>query len=167
MTHQANTDRLPGNPPGADQADPPPQPETGPASGSPPKSSKLRTAARVSLGLALAGFGVAHLTFAREPFHAQVPDTLAEALPVSRDDIVLGSGIIEIGLGAALAALPQERRRVGAAVAAYFVAIFPGNISQLLKHEDAFGLDTDRKRAVRLGFQPLLVLWSLFGGGVI
>jgi hypothetical protein len=37
----------------------------------------------------------------------------------------------------------------------------------MVKHEDAFGLDTDRKRIVRLLFQPLLVLWSLFAGEVI
>ena len=42
-----------------------------------------------------------------------------------------------------------------------------GNISQLLKHADAFGLDTDRKRVVRLFFQPVLVVWALFAGGVI
>ena len=136
--------------------------------GEPPvRHSKIRAGARVVLGLALAGFGVAHLTVARQPFKAQVPEHLKEALPVSMDDIVLGSGIIEIGLGAALAGLPKERRRVGTAAAAYFVAIFPGNVSQLLKHEDAFGLDTDRKRIVRLLFQPLLVLWSLFAGEVI
>ena len=96
-----------------------------------------------------------------------MPETLAEALPVTTDDIVLGSGIVEIGLGAALLALPKERLRIGAAVAAYFVAIFPGNVSQLLRHADAFGLDTDRKRAVRLLFQPVFVVWSLFAGGVL
>ena len=57
--------------------------------------------------------------------------------------------------------------RIGSVVAAFFVAVFPGNISQLLKHADAFGLDTDRKRVARLFFQPLLVLWALFAGGVI
>jgi uncharacterized membrane protein len=93
-----------------------------------------------------------------------VPETLKDRLPASADDIVLGSGVIEIGLGAALVALPKERRRIGAATAAYFVAIFPGNISQLLRHSDAFGLDSDRKRIVRLFFQPVLVVWSLFAG---
>jgi uncharacterized membrane protein len=131
------------------------------------KPSAFRTAARVTLGVALTGLGVAHLTAGRKPFKAQVPRRLAKAVPASTDDIVLGSGIVEIGLGLALTALPKERRRIGAAVAAYFVAIFPGNISQLLKHEDAFGLDTDRKRIVRLFFQPLLVLWSLFAGEVL
>src|SRR3712207_7034231 len=30
---------------------------------------------------------------------------------------------------------------------------------------DAFGLDTDRARLIRLFFQPLLVLWALYAGG--
>jgi uncharacterized membrane protein len=119
-----------------------------------PKSSKPRTVARLVVGLALSGFGVAHLTIARKPFRAQVPERLAEALPVSTDDIVLGSGIIEIGLGAALVALSKERLRIGAALAAYFVAIFPGNVSQLLKHADAFGLDTDSPEAAKRGSSP-------------
>jgi uncharacterized membrane protein len=133
----------------------------------PVKSPDLRTAARLLLGLTLAGAGVAHLTIAREPFKAQVPDALVENLPVSVDDIVLGSGMVEIGLGAALAGLPKQRRRLGAAAAVYFVAILPGNISQLLKHADAFGLDSDRKRIARLFFQPVFVLWSLFAGEII
>ena len=133
----------------------------------PPKSSPLRTAARLALGTMLAGAGISHLTVAREPFRAQVPETLVKALPVSTDDVVLASGVVEIGLGAALLGLPKERLRIGSVVAAFFVAVFPGNISQMLKHADAFGLDTDRKRVARLFFQPLLVLWALFAGGVI
>jgi hypothetical protein len=54
---------------------------------------------------------------------------------------------------------------IGALLAAFFVAIFPGNVAQYLEGADAFGLDTDRKRLVRLFFQPLLVLWALYGGG--
>ena len=45
------------------------------------------------------------------------------------------------------------------------MAIFPGNIAQYVEGTDAFGLDTDGKRLVRLFFQPLLVLWALYGGG--
>jgi len=51
---------------------------------------------------------------------------------------------------------------VGWVVAAFFVAIFPGNISQYVNGIDAFGLDTDRARLVRLFFQPLLALWALW-----
>ena len=73
--------------------------------------------------------------------------------------------MIEIGLGAAFVALPRRRRLVGALLAAFFVAIFPGNVGQYLEGTDAFGLTTDRARFVRLFFQPVLVLWALFGGG--
>ena len=76
----------------------------------------------------------------------------------------LFSMIAALGI-AGFAALPRHRRLFGAMLAAFFVVIFPGNIAQYVEGTDAFGLDTDRKRLVRLFFQPLLVLWALFGGG--
>ena len=120
-----------------------------------------RTAARLLLGAAMVGAGVLHLTTQRQEFQAQVPDWF----PVDDDLTVLGSGVAEIALGASFIALPRKRRLVGALLAAFFVVIFPGNVAQYLEGTDAFGLDTDRKRLVRLFFQPLLVLWALFGGG--
>ena len=66
-------------------------------------------------------------------------------------------------LGAALVALPEERRRVGMILAAFFVAVFPGNLDQWLKHRKGFGLDSDTRRLGRLFFQPALVaaaIWS-------
>ena len=145
-------------------------PDAGPAEDlttAPPPAdqpSRLRTAVRLTVGLGLAGAGIAHLTVARKPFQAQVPQLLVDLLPVSADDIVVGSGVLEVALGAALAGLPKERRRLGAVTAAYFVAIFPGNIAQLAKRQDAFGLDSDLKRFIRLFFQPLMVLAALYGG---
>ena len=123
-------------------------------------SSPLRGAARVLLGVAMVGAGVLHLTSQREEFQAQVPDWF----PVDKDLTVLASGVAEIALGAAFIALPRRRRLVGALLAAFFVVIFPGNIAQYVEGTDAFGLDTDRARLVRLFFQPVLVLWALFGG---
>ncbi len=123
--------------------------------------SVLRTLARLALGTAMVGAGVAHLTSQRQEFQAQVP----EWLPVDEDLTVVGSGVAEIALGAAFVALPRRRRLVGGLLAAFFVAIFPGNVAQYVEGTDAFGLDTDRKRLVRLFFQPLLVLWALYGGG--
>ncbi len=55
--------------------------------------------------------------------------------------------------------------QVGWVVAAFFVAIFPGNISQYVNGVDAFGLDSDTSRLVRLFFQPLLVVWALWSTG--
>ncbi len=123
-----------------------------------PPTSRPRTAGRMLLGGILVFAGVSHLTFAREDFVAQVPDWF----PISDDPVVLVSGVVEISLGAALVAFGRGRIGVGLLVAAFFVAIFPGNIAQYLEHNDAFGLDTDRKRFVRLFFQPVLVAWALW-----
>ncbi len=120
-----------------------------------------RTAVRVLLGAAVAGAGVLHLTTQRQQFQAQVPDWF----PVDEDLTVLASGVVEIVLGAAFVALPRQRRLVGALLAAFFVVVFPGNVAQYVEGTDAFGLDTDRARLVRLFFQPVLVLLALFGGG--
>jgi uncharacterized membrane protein len=123
--------------------------------------SRPRTFGREILGLFLLFTGIGHLTFGREAFTAQVPDWL----PVADDLVVVGSGVVELALGAALIALPRYRVAVGWIVAAFFVAIFPGNISQYVNHVDAFGLTSDLARAIRLVFQPLLVLWALWSTG--
>ncbi|WP_097187080.1 DoxX family protein [Ornithinimicrobium cerasi] len=123
--------------------------------------SFLRTAARLVLGAAMVGAGVTHLTTQREEFRAQVPGWF----PLDEDLTVVGSGVVEIALGAAFVVLPRRRRLVGGLLAAFFVVIFPGNVAQYVEGVDAFGLDTDRKRLVRLFFQPVLVLWALYGGG--
>lgn len=120
-------------------------------------------AARLALGAMLVFAGTSHLTFARREFRAQVPSWV----PMDTDDVVLLSGAAEIALGAALAGLPKERRRIGGLAAAFFTAIFPGNVAQYRDRVDGFGLDTDTKRAARLAGQPLLVAWALYAGGLI
>ena len=124
-------------------------------------SSIPQVVGRVVLGLFLLLAGISHLTVGREAFTAQVPDWL----PVPDDLVVVGSGVVELALGASLIALPRHRVAVGWVVAAFFVAIFPGNISQYLNHVDAFGLTSDLARALRLLFQPILVLWALWSTG--
>lgn len=109
----------------------------------------------------MVGAGVGHLTVQREEFQAQVPNWF----PVDEDLTVLGSGAVEIALGASFAALPRHRSTLGALLATFYVLIFPGNIAQYVEGTDGFGLDTDKKRLLRLFFQPALVLWALFGGG--
>lgn len=123
----------------------------------------MATVARILLGSIMTFAGITHLTVAREEFQAQVPDWF----PVDEDVVVLASGVVEIGLGAAFVALPRHRRTVGMLLALFFIAIFPGNIAQYVEGVDAFGLDSDQKRFVRLFFQPVLVLWALWGGGWI
>ncbi|WP_175558960.1 DoxX family protein [Sanguibacter gelidistatuariae] len=135
--------------------------ETGSAAPVVAPPSAPRTVGRWALGAFLVFAGVSHLTFARSEFLAQVPGWV----PLDPDTVVLVSGVMEISLGGALIVLPGQRVQVGWLVAAFFVAVFPGNISQLLTHTDAFGLDSDRARAVRLVFQPLLVVWALWSTG--
>ncbi|TXK17079.1 DoxX family protein [Homoserinibacter sp. GY 40078] len=119
--------------------------------------SASRNLLRLALGAALAGAGVAHLTSARQEFQAQVPDWV----PLDPDTTVVASGVVEIALGAALVVAPRRiRPKVGALAAAFFVAVFPGNVSQWVRRRDGFGLDTDGKRFARLFFQPVLVVWA-------
>ena len=122
----------------------------------------IRKGFQVLLGATLIYAGITHLTTNRIEFQAQVPTWV----PFSADFVVLASGVVEISLGLALASL-QYRPQVGWITAAFFIAIFPGNISQYVNGIDAFGLDTDQARLTRLFFQPLLVLWALWATGVL
>lgn len=114
---------------------------------------------QIALGAMLLGAGTAHLTKLRQEFRAEVPAWV----PGHPDTVVVVSGIIELALGAALVTTWKQPARayLGATAAAFFVAVFPGNIAQFTGHVDAFGLDSDTKRAIRLVFQPALVAWAL------
>ena len=124
-------------------------------------TSLPRLVGRLLLGAFLVVAGVAHVV-ARQEFHAQVPSWF----PVAAAVTVLGSGAVELALGAAVLLAPRARRPlVGWLVAGLFVAVFPGNVAQYVEGVDAFGLDSDGARLTRLFFQPLLVLWALWSTG--
>ncbi len=125
------------------------------------KPTTAQTAARIILGLFLISAGIGHLTYLRSEFQAQVPSWL----PMNRDWVVVLSGIVEILLGASLVFLVRQRIKIGWIVAAFFVLVFPGNIAQLVDHRDAFGLDTDLKRWLRLPFQLVLIFLALWSTG--
>lgn len=123
----------------------------------------MRTALRGLLALLLGAAGVGHLTASgRRGFRIVVPPWATKLLHTDKDTIVVVSGVVEIMLAIALVLLPKERRRVGLAVAAFFVAVFPGNVYQWQEKRGAPGLDTDQKRLVRLFLQPVLVAWALW-----
>ena len=121
------------------------------------RSDRRRTVGRILLGAFLATAGTGHLTFARRGFQAQVPDWV----PIDKDDVVIMSGVAEIALASALVFLPREQRNLGRFCAAFFAAVFPGNIAQFTGHRDALGLDSDLKRGLRLLGQPVLIGWAL------
>ena len=125
----------------------------------------MRTFARWLLAGSMVFAGLSHLFWARREFRAQVPEWATKVAPIDEDGIVVASGAVEVMLGAALVVLPAERRRLGVLLAAFFVAVFPGNIQQYTRHRDGFGLNADTRRLVRLLFQPALVLWALWSTG--
>ena len=116
---------------------------------------------RVLLGLFLLFAGIGHLTFLRTEFQAQVPPWV----PLSADLVVVLSGIVEILLGLGLIFLVKQRIAVGWITAAFFVLVFPGNIAQLTEHRDAFGLNSELARWLRLPFQPVLIFVALWSTG--
>jgi uncharacterized membrane protein len=117
---------------------------------------------RILLSIFMVYAGFSHLTFNRVDFQAQVPDWL----PLSKDLVVLLSGIVEIALGLGLAFWKKERVTFGWVLALFFVLVFPGNIAQYLDQKDAFGaLNSDNSRLIRLFFQPVLIAWALWATG--
>jgi uncharacterized membrane protein len=120
------------------------------------RSARTRSIARVALGGALIIAGLGHLTFARHDFQAQVPDWVG----IDKDVVVIVSGLVEIVLGVALIVVRRHRSLLGLAVGVFFVAVFPGNISQFIDGHDAFGLNSESARRNRLFFQPVLVAWA-------
>lgn len=122
----------------------------------------MKVVSRIALGLVLIFAGYSHLGVARETFRAQVPTWL----PLDADFVVLASGVGEIVLGAWLVS-GFKSTIAGTVTALFFIAIFPGNISQWVTQIDAFGLNSDEARLIRLLFQPLLVVWALYSTGAV
>jgi uncharacterized membrane protein len=122
----------------------------------------IKTLAQLGLGAFLLSAGISHLESNRTEFLAQVPTWL----PLNADFVVVASGLVEITLGVLLITtaliLKKYRGLIGLITAVFFVLIFPGNINQYVNQIDAFGLDTDTKRLIRLFFQPPLVIWALW-----
>ncbi len=117
---------------------------------------------RILLGLFMVYAGTGHLLWLRSEFVAQVPTWL----PIDTDFVVLTSGVVEILLGLSMIFSGKYKVIAGMALAIFYVLIFPGNISQYINQVDAFGLDTDRARFIRLFFQPVLIMWALWSTGV-
>ncbi|HKL34680.1 MAG TPA: hypothetical protein VJ899_00155 [Salegentibacter sp.] len=117
---------------------------------------------RILLALFMIYAGFSHLTFNRIDFQAQVPDWV----PLSKDLVVILSGIVEMALGLALLFWKKQRAVIGWALAIFFILVFPGNVAQYLDGKDAFGaLNSDRARLIRLFFQPVLIAWAIWSSG--
>lgn len=129
----------------------------------------LKTFFRLLLGLFMTYAGTSHLFWNRTAFVAQVPQYI-QFSPEFTDFVVLASGVVEIALGLGMLFLWKKKAYVGALLALFYVAIFPGNLNQYFNHIDSFGLNTDTARLIRLFFQPVLIflaLWSTGGMSVL
>ena len=127
------------------------------------KTNIVQNIFRVLLGLLMILPGIGHLTFQRAEFLTQVPDWI----PLSKDFVVIASGLMEIVIGLSMIFWTRQKVRVGIVLAIFYVLIFPGNITHYMNGSDAFGLDTDQKRFIRLFFQPVLMLWALWSTGAL
>ena len=130
------------------------------------KTSVFQNMFRVVLGAFMLYAGIAHVSFLRDEFQAQVPQWITTD-PGFVDFIVISSGIVEIAFGVLMLLGGRLKVKTGIALAVFFVLIFPGNINQYIHEIDAFGLDTSEKRLIRLFFQPVLILWALWSTGAI
>ncbi len=127
------------------------------------QTNKLQNLLRILLGAFMVFAAVGHFTFQRVEFQAQVPDWI----PLSKDLVVILSGAVELGLGISMIFWKRERIRVGIVLAVFYILVFPGNVAQYLNGINAFGLDSDKARLIRLFFQPVLILWALWSTGAL
>jgi uncharacterized membrane protein len=113
---------------------------------------------RVALALGMAFAGVSHLA-APTPFVQHLP----EWMPL-RHAIVFGSGLVEIAFGVALLLVRASwRPKIGLALAAFLIAVFPGNIYVAVAGIDVQGQPDGIYAWIRLLFQPAFVwlaVWS-------
>lgn len=127
------------------------------------KTSKTQNFFRILLGIFMITAAIGHFTFQRADFQAQVPNWV----PLDKDLVVILSGIVEIALGLSMIFLTRHKVKVGIGLAIFYVLVFPGNIAQYLNGTSAFGLDTDQARLMRLFFQPVLILLTLWSTGAL
>ncbi len=132
-----------------------------------PGETFAQRVARWTLGGVLIVSGISHLTFARRAFRAQVPEFLPKMLPITVDQVVVWSGVVEMVMGASLILLPRRRKVLGFVLGVFFIAILPGNVAQWKHHRSAFGLNTNARRLLRLLGQPALVAWALWSTGAL
>jgi uncharacterized membrane protein len=127
------------------------------------ETTTLQDILRITLGIFMIFAAIGHMAFLRREFQAQVPDWV----PLNKDFVVVASGVVELILGLAIIFLTGLEIWVGIALAIFYVLVFPGNIAQYVNHTNAFNLNSDTARLIRLFFQPVLILWALWCTGAL
>ncbi len=114
--------------------------------------SDARSASPYLLASFLVAAGAAHFVVPR--FYDRM---IPESLPGPARSWTVASGVVEIGVGAAVAH-PRTRRTAALAAAALFVGFFPGNLKMAA---DAERVPEQVASYARLPLQLPLVVWAL------
>ena len=122
---------------------------------------RARTVLRWVIAAAYLFVGIVHV---RSPngFMPIVPDWVPYPL-----ETILLTGVCEIA-GAIGLMIPRFRRAAAWGLAAYAVCVFPANIKHAVEGVVIGGTQLGwGYHAPRLAFQPVLVWWALFAGGIV
>jgi uncharacterized membrane protein len=116
---------------------------------------------RIVLGAEIGGAGVMHLR-APGPFLSITPDWVPQP-----EMVIAATGIAEILGATALVAVPRLRRAAAIGLALYAVCVYPANIKHAADAVSVHGPGAWWPyHAPRLAFQPVIVWWALFAGGL-
>ena len=120
-----------------------------------------RLVLRVLLAAAYIAAGIAHLRLPG-PFLSITPSW------VPRPELVIAAtGVAEILGATALVAIAPLRRAAAICLALYAVCVYPANIKHAIDAVSAHGAGAWWPyHAPRLAFQPVIVWWTLFAGGL-
>jgi uncharacterized membrane protein len=120
-----------------------------------------RTVLRYVLAAIYAPFGVLHM---------RAPDAFLPIMPPQipyPHAVVVLTGACEVA-GAVGLLVPRTRKAAGVGLALYAACVYPANIYHALAHRHAPPLpDSWWYHGPRLAFQPVLIWWALFAGGVL
>lgn len=127
----------------------------------PGRRAGFRAFLRWLLAMAFALVGIVHL---------KSPDSFMPIMPgwvPWPREVILATGVCEL-LGATSLLVHRLRWFAGVMLASYAVCVFPANVKHAVDHVAVGGVELGLWYHVpRLLFQPVIVWWALFAGGVI
>ncbi len=125
-------------------------------------TSPVRLLMRWVLALFYLAAGIIHLRSPHD-FIAITPHWVPDA-PL----VIALTGMAEIAGALALMVVPRLRQAAGVGLALYAICVFPANINQAIHDIPIGGQHLSWwYHGPRLLFQPVLVWWALWAGGVI
>lgn len=126
------------------------------------KLETSRLLLRIVLGAAYLAAGMMHLR-APAAFLSITPGWVPEP-----EFVIAATGVAEILGATALVAIPRLRRPAAFGLALYAVCVYPANIKHAIDAVAAHGAHAWWPYHVpRLAFQPVIVWWALFAGGLM